>query len=1277
MNHKKTLLVLILIGVLLTASGFQTSPEYKILFEKAKFTMETKGDLNGAITLFNDIIKKYPKEREYAAKSQLYIGLCYEKLGVKEAQKAYQKVVNSYPEQTETVKLASEKLSLLMRVAASAVKEDKELSIRRVKELSGMGILGTVSPDGRYLLYAEDGSLDLAIYEIGTENTRFLIKGDIECDAYDSKWSPDGKLVAYTWYHDNGQIDLRIIGLDGTEPRVLYSDARVSWLDLEGWSPDGKSILTTIYLGHKTSQMVLVSVNDGSESVLKDFADRSPGPARLSPDGRYIAYTLQQSRESEKKDIFILELDGEREIPLVQDPANDVVLDWTPDGRGILFRSDRTGSAGIWWIKVMEGISGGTPELIKPNMDDNFTSMGLTRNGSYYFGTQKEMKDVYIAELDLMTGRLLSPPSLATKLFAGSNYCPNWSADGKQLLYLSHRGPGVWGDRTICVRSSESRDVRELFSKLKKLAWVRWSTDSRYLLAAAANPKGGYGTFQIDLQTGDFKQLMTPHIGWPAAWSHDGKAIFSYHDSGANRIPLVIRDLETGHERELYSLTFDSSNYYTSGLALSNDGQQLAFSVFKSGSKIIKVVPAAGGEVRDLLRGDESLMPIAFGFGTVAWAPDNRNILFIRPTTNGSSKRELWMIPLQGGEPRKMELMAENMLELSVHPDGRHIAFTAGQNKSEVWVMKNFLPMEKTEENKQLTLRKLEHGVLNSLYSRLSPDGRYISYTDWNTGDLAIHDMVTGKDRRLTNKGSWAESNDNAGYSLFSPDSKQVAYTWRIWSKNQTELRIIGTDGSQSRVIYKGDDSWPVSWSSNGKYILVKLMNKDQTWRPAIISVDDSSVRDMAFQISEAMYFSPDGKYIAYDTPQARDAQQRDVYLYELATKRAYPLVKHPADDGLLGWASDGKHLLFTSDRSGTRDAWLASVSGGQLQGQPALVRKNIGDIESIGFTQSGDFYFHESIEGHNIYSARLDLISGKLLSPPVENAGSYLGSNWRPDFSRDGKFLAYISNRGSGEDQGNTIVIRSLETGKEQLLKPALDIGFSLRWAPDGRSLFVNGTDKTKNEGLFQIDMQTGEANLIVERHFVGVPGLEISPDGHKIFYTAVAGSDITNGESAYDVRHFVLDLQSGSEQELTRPGNTPLVPLALSPDGSHLAFIGAGDKAGSSGICIMPSSGGPSKQLVDLGTTGWASRMIAWSPDGNYLIYAVILPKTQNTNLGLTSWELWRVSAQGGEPQRLDLKVDGLLRHLRIHPDGQQIVYYTWRGDTETWVMENFLPK
>jgi len=690
MKHKRFLFIVILIAVFITVSG-QDYPEHKILFEKAKFTMETKGDLSGAIDLFSEIINKYPEEREYAAKSQLYIGLCYEKLGVKEAQKAYRKVVDNYPEQTEAVKLANEKLSLLLRAEALAGKEDKEFSIRRVKEGLDVGVLGAVSPDGRYLLYA-DGPLDLAIYEIATGNKRVLIKGDITSDAYYSKWSPDGRLVAYTWYHDNGQYDLRIVGLNGTEPQVLYSDAKVEWLDLEDWSPDGKSILTILYREDRTSQMVLVSVHDGSVRVLKNFGERGPGSSRFSPDGRYIAYTLQQHTESGEKDIFMLPLDGGREAPLVQDPANDVVLDWTPDGNGILFRSDRTGNMGAWWIQIIGGKSRGTSKLLKPDLGTDFIPMGFTQNGSYYYGIQKEMKDVYIAELDLETGKLISAPSLAAQRFAGSNYCPNWSADGQQLLYLSHRAPGTWGARTICVRSTESGEVRELFSRLNQVVWVRWSPDDRSLLAGAANPNDGYGIFRIDVQTGNFELLTTILIGWPAVWSRDGKAIFSYRsDSLTKRVPIVVWELKTGKEKELYSLTLDSS-YYQTGIALSPDGQQLAFAVSdsKSGSKIINVMPSMGGEVRELLRGDNSL--ILHKSGTIAWTPDGRNVLFVRPTSPNSSKTELWLIPIQGGEPRKLELMAENMHDLCVHPDGRHIAFTAGQTKSEIWVMKNFLP---------------------------------------------------------------------------------------------------------------------------------------------------------------------------------------------------------------------------------------------------------------------------------------------------------------------------------------------------------------------------------------------------------------------------------------------------------------------------------------------------------------------------------------------------------------------------------------------------------
>jgi hypothetical protein len=66
-------------------------------------------------------------------------------------------------------------------------------------------------------------------------------------------------------------------------------------------------------------------------------------------------------------------------------------------------------------------------------------------------------------------------------------------------------------------------------------------------------------------------------------------------------------------------------------------------------------------------------------------------VLFLKQPSHDESKTELWRIPLQGGEPQKLDLTAEKMREIRVHPDGRHIAFTAGQDKQEVWVMENFL----------------------------------------------------------------------------------------------------------------------------------------------------------------------------------------------------------------------------------------------------------------------------------------------------------------------------------------------------------------------------------------------------------------------------------------------------------------------------------------------------------------------------------------------------------------------------------------------------------
>src|SRR5262249_45925915 len=83
-------------------------------------------------------------------------------------------------------------------------------------------------------------------------------------------------------------------------------------------------------------------------------------------------------------------------------------------------------------------------------------------------------------------------------------------------------------------------------------------------------------------------------------------------------------------------------------------------------------------------------------------------------------------------------------------------------------------------------------------FERVAPDGRYFPYTTYDTqkGDLFLHDLLTGADRRLTNTGSASRTGTSVpseqfcdGETAFSPDSKQLAYTWHT-EKDLYEIRL-------------------------------------------------------------------------------------------------------------------------------------------------------------------------------------------------------------------------------------------------------------------------------------------------------------------------------------------------------------------------------------------------------------------------------------------------------------------------------------------------------
>ncbi len=728
-----------------------------------------------------------------------------------------------------------------------------------------------------------------------------------------SRWSPDGKQIVYDWCNENEFADLCIIGLDGSNPRILYSNEEVVWLQTYDWSPDGRQILARFSRKDETQQIVLVSAADGSVCVLKTLDNYYPGNMSFSPDGHYIVYAHPQKEDSQDYDIFVMSIDGSREIPLVEHPAHDFVLGLAPDGKNILFASDRTGTLGVWLIAVADGKPQGAPELVKPVIG-RFEPLGFTREGSFYYGISKASDDVYIATLDPETGKILVPPKKAIKRFEGSNIASGYSPDGKYLAYIyklgfvsSHRSHR----NILCIRSLETGKEREFSLNLNRITRYcspRWFPDCRSLLVRGRD-NNNFITYLIDVQTGDVKPIVLRDDGTSfrsCEWSRDGKAIFYVRRNNNDLCQILVRDLETGKEKELYR---SSSDEYFNNISLSPDGQWLALlSVLSS----LKVLPVTGGEPRELCRFEGRLDM------SITWTADGKYILFAGERS-GEQLQELYRIPAEGGEIEKLGLKMNQFFTLSAHPDGQHLAFSSGGPAAiihEVWVMENFLPEAPVAKPASATTLRMVTDRWKRGYASVSPDGKYMTELDLDTDDLVVREIATGKKRRLTNKGSGKDC--LALDSLISPDGKKVAYFWDGPRGEATGLCIIGLDGSGRRLLRRNEYLVPRDWSADGKRILGILFGEDETNKMVWVSTSDGSIEQIKLvgkAYPEKFDISPDGRFIAYDRPQAESTSKRDIFLFDIEQARERRLVGHLDDDKLLGWTPDGKSIFFASDR--------------------------------------------------------------------------------------------------------------------------------------------------------------------------------------------------------------------------------------------------------------------------------------------------------------------------------------------------------------------------
>jgi Tol biopolymer transport system component len=174
---------------------------------------------------------------------------------------------------------------------------------------------------------------------------------------------------------------------------------------------------------------------------------------------------------------------------------------------------------------------------------------------------------------------------------------------------------------------------------------------------------------------------------------HDGKwVIYVKDDEAKNLSQVLLRNIETGEEKELEHAPNDNHS-----IALSPDGKKLAVLMrAEKDTRVLKVVPATGGELKELHRFKQGGRWII----DIAWSPDGKYIYFSEDPDD-DLKWELRRIPSEGGTPQSLGLTMERMEHLSFTPDGRRITFASRPPKSElpqVWVLENFLPKEKVKK---------------------------------------------------------------------------------------------------------------------------------------------------------------------------------------------------------------------------------------------------------------------------------------------------------------------------------------------------------------------------------------------------------------------------------------------------------------------------------------------------------------------------------------------------------------------------------------------------
>jgi len=602
--------------------------------------------------------------------------------------------------------------------------------------------------------------------------------------------------------------------------------------------------------------------------------------AKFSPDGTMLAFTANYDGGN---DVYVMEVHGSSPQRLTYHPASDLVIDWYPDGKHVLFRSRRTYPYHAHQLYKVP-IYGGVPEKINVDRAGLATLSPDARQLAYNrisreFRNWKRYKgglaqDIWLGEINK------------------GNYQPITTFDGTDNFPMWHQN------------------------------YIYFNSDRK---------NGTLNLFNYELDSGTIKQLTNyddydvkyPSLGPDHIIFQYGESLHLLDLQNNNTISL---DIEIPTDRTKVRDTYINASQYPGGFALSPEGNRAIFDIR---GEIINL-PTDEGVIYNLTNSSESREK------NPVWSPDGQKVAFFSDKTG---EEELYITdPYDGSDLQQLTKGNQGFLMNPVwSPDSKYILYHDKYMR---------LNMVAIESGKHTIIDQSNYddawerwGIQDYCWS---PDSKWIAYAKMERSlyeSIFLYSLEKNKRYRITDDltRDWSPSFSKNGKYLYFLSNRHLEPVMGFIDQNfiflntaQPYLFILNQEDPSPFAPENQTGEKTETEKDRSKNIVVNLEDIDRRILPVPLPAGNL-FRLTAIETGFLFLRKENNEFLKYQT--VTDDYQKanlDLYKFDLESKEEQLLINGISQYHL---SPDGKKLIYKAGPSfGVVDAGAsANVGDGYL----------------------------------------------------------------------------------------------------------------------------------------------------------------------------------------------------------------------------------------------------------------------------------------------------------------------------------------------------------